>query len=188
MLIKKIVHQFIIRYKTRNIKSVGKVFSAEKGINIVGPQYIKIGDHFSPERNLYLQAWDKYNGQKTGTLPELIIGNNVSMMSNCQISCLRRVEIGDGALFGDNVFVTDNFHGKCTRNELSMPPLIRKLYSKGPVKIGNNVWIGRNVCIMPGVTIGDGAVIGANAVVTKNVASYTVAAGVPAKVVKTLAL
>lgn len=52
--------------------------------------------------------------------------------------------------------------------------------------IGNNVWIGRNVCIMPGVTIGDGAVIGANAVVTHDIPAYSVAAGVPAKVIKTI--
>ena len=50
--------------------------------------------------------------------------------------------------------------------------------------IGNNVWIGRNVCIMPGVTIGDGAVIGANAVVTHDIPAYSVAVGVPAKVIK----
>lgn len=39
---------------------------------------------------------------------------------------------------------------------------------------------------MPGVTIGEGAVIGANAVVTKDIPAYTVAAGVPAKVIKTI--
>ncbi|MEN3794613.1 DapH/DapD/GlmU-related protein [Fulvimarina sp. MAC3] len=49
------------------------------------------------------------------------------------------------------------------------------------VTIGHDVWIGQNVVIMPGVTVGDGAVIGANAVVTRNVAPYTVVAGVPAK-------
>jgi len=50
--------------------------------------------------------------------------------------------------------------------------------------IGNNVWLGNNVCIMPGVTIGDGAVVGANSVVTKDVPAYSVAAGIPAKIVK----
>ena len=52
------------------------------------------------------------------------------------------------------------------------------------VKIGNDVWIGHGAVIMPGISIGDGAVIGANAVVTKNVASYAVHAGVPAKFLK----
>ena len=52
------------------------------------------------------------------------------------------------------------------------------------VTIGNDVWIGHGAVIMPAVTIGDGAVIGANAVVTKNVAAYSVVAGVPAKFMK----
>lgn len=47
--------------------------------------------------------------------------------------------------------------------------------------IGNDVWIASNVVILRGVEIGDGAVIGAGAVVTKDVAPYTIVAGVPAK-------
>lgn len=50
-----------------------------------------------------------------------------------------------------------------------------------PVQIGNDVWIGSNAIIMPGVSIGNGAVIGAGAVVTKDVGSYEVVGGVPAK-------
>jgi len=56
--------------------------------------------------------------------------------------------------------------------------------SKGDIKIGNDVWIGENVLIMSGVTVGDGAVLGAHAVVTKDVDSYAIVAGVPAKRVK----
>lgn len=52
------------------------------------------------------------------------------------------------------------------------------------VAIGNDVWVGHGAVVMPGVEIGDGAVIGANAVVTKNVASYAIHAGVPAKFMK----
>lgn len=52
------------------------------------------------------------------------------------------------------------------------------------VVIGNDVWIGHNAIIMGGVTIGDGAVIGSGSVVTKDVAPYTIVAGVPAKFIK----
>ncbi len=56
-----------------------------------------------------------------------------------------------------------------------------KIGKSKDVFIGNNVWIGDNTLILPGVTIGDGAVIGAGSVVTKNVDSYAVVVGVPAK-------
>lgn len=49
------------------------------------------------------------------------------------------------------------------------------------VAIGHDVWIGHGAVVMPGVQIGNGAVIGANAVVTKDVASYAIVAGVPAR-------
>ncbi|MBK8457109.1 MAG: antibiotic acetyltransferase [Phyllobacteriaceae bacterium] len=49
------------------------------------------------------------------------------------------------------------------------------------VAIGHDVWIGHGAVILPGVTIGNGAAIGANAVVTKDVAPFTIVAGVPAK-------
>lgn len=53
-----------------------------------------------------------------------------------------------------------------------------------PVKVGNDVWIGQRAMVMGGVSIGDGAVVGAGAIVTKNVPSYAIVGGVPAKVLK----
>jgi len=50
--------------------------------------------------------------------------------------------------------------------------------------IGNDVWIGANVVVLRGVKIGDGAIIAANAVVTKDVPAYSIAGGIPAKVIR----
>lgn len=55
------------------------------------------------------------------------------------------------------------------------------IFSKGPITIGNDVWIGRGVMVTSGVTVADGAVIAARALVTKDVRSYAVVGGVPAR-------
>lgn len=57
-----------------------------------------------------------------------------------------------------------------------------------PISIGNNVYIGNNVIILPGVSIGDNVVIGAGAIVSRDIPSNSVAAGIPAKVIKPLDL
>ena len=61
----------------------------------------------------------------------------------------------------------------------------RTLYNENEiVKIGNDVWIGANVTILDGVKIGNGAIIGANSLVSKDVKSFSVVGGVPAKLIK----
>lgn len=56
--------------------------------------------------------------------------------------------------------------------------------TKGPVRIGNDVWIGARAIILSGVTVGDGAIIGAGAVVAKDVPPYGIVVGNPAKLLK----
>lgn len=56
--------------------------------------------------------------------------------------------------------------------------------NKGDIVIGNDVWIGYDAVIMAGVTIGDGAIIGTRAVVTKDVESYSIVGGIPAKEIR----
>lgn len=169
-----------IRWKRLKWKKIGKC-NIGKNYSVISPDRISIGENFYAEDNLKLQAWTTYQNQTFN--PSIEIGTNVSMMENCHISCCNRITIGDGCLFGSNVFITDNFHGDNSSEQLEIPPINRPLDVRGEVEIGKNVWIGRNVCIMPGVKIGDGAVIGANAVVTKDIPEYCVAVGVPAKVV-----
>lgn len=54
------------------------------------------------------------------------------------------------------------------------------------VILGNNVWVGSNAIILPGVTIGDNAIIAAGAVVTRDIPANAVAAGSPARIIRTI--
>lgn len=166
------------------MKFCGQNVHISSPFQISGEHFIEIGENFFANQNLRLEAVFKYGG--VDSTPTLRLGDNVLMSKNCHVGAWNRIEIGDGTLLGSNVFITDHFHGSIVASELSTPPIQRKLYSKGPVVIGKNVWIGDGVCIMPNVTIGDNVIIGANSVVTKSFGPNLVIAGNPAKVIKDL--
>lgn len=181
----KLKNKFLWKAYKKKLNYIGRNPVVGEDFEFGDPMHISIGDNFVCGKNCKIIPYIEYNKEKTGMIPRINIGNNVSITANCFISCVNEVKIGDEVLIGTNVFITDNFHGKNeTIEELTIPPAQRKLWSRGPVIIGNNVWIGSNVCIMPGVTIGDGAIIGANAVVTHDLPAYSIAVGVPAKIVK----
>lgn len=149
---------------------------------MIGEKYMSIGAKFGSLPGLRIECLDEYNGVHYH--PQLIIGDNTSFNYYCHVGCINRIEIGNNVLIGSRVLITDHSHGKLERTDV--PFAKRKLISKGPVIIEDNVWIGENACIMPGVHIGTGSIIGANAVVTHDVPAYSLAVGAPAKVVKQL--
>jgi len=173
----------LLRLKN-GFKSVGDNVFISHPHTIKNPQYISIGKSFSSLYNLRLEAWDEYMGEKFS--PEIIIGDNVIMNTDCHIGCINRIIIGNNVLMASRIYISDHSHGEITKEALEFSPVKRPLVSKGPVIIEDDVWIGEGVCILPGVTIGANAIIGANAVVTKNVPVNAVVAGNPAKVLKQL--
>jgi acetyltransferase-like isoleucine patch superfamily enzyme len=80
------------------------------------------------------------------------------------------------------VFISDNDH---SYSDLDLPIIQQPIKFKKNVSIGSGSWIGENVCII-GASIGRNCVIGANSVVTKDVPDFSVVAGNPAKVIKTI--
>ena len=106
------------------------------------------------------------------------VGKNFFANYNCTILDVGKVKIGDNCFIAPNVSIYTAGH--------PIHPQIRNtMYEYGiDMTIGNDVWIGGNSVICPGVNIGDGAVIAAGSVVTKDVPSYTVVGGNPAKVIK----
>lgn len=124
---------------------------------------------------------------KKNNSPILFIGDNVQLNDYVHIAVAKGVYIGDNTLIASKVFITDHNHGNYKGYNQSSPftiPIERELFSN-EVKIGCNVWIGEFVTIMPGVTIGDGSIIGSMCVVTKDIPPFSIAVGIPCKVIKT---
>lgn len=127
---------------------------------------------------------------KNGTFKS---GNYVQIGPGTRIECVSHIEIGDNTTISRNVIISDNNNhpvNPIDRLQMSYLPLgaekKQMYYSVScPIKIGNTVWIGENARICKGVTIGDGSIVAANSIVTKDVPSNCIAAGNPAKIVKT---
>lgn len=172
-------------------RSCGASVHFGKICELKGPEYINIGDKTVFGNYLYLTAWANYKcidlNKKLkiqSFSPILNIGSNCVFGAFNHISCINKISIGDNLLTGKWVTIVDNSHGLIELNTMKFHPVLRPLESKGEVVIGKNVWIGDKATILPNVTIGDGVIIAANSVVTKDVPSYCVVAGVPARIIK----
>lgn len=91
-----------------------------------------------------------------------------------KIDVWEQISIGESVAIADYVIIKDS-----DNHHIGSGPMTQ------PIQIGNHVWIGLRATILKGVTIGDGAVIAAGAVVNKDVPPNCLAAGVPAKIIKT---
>lgn len=118
---------------------------------------------------------------ETGLNPLIEIGDDVSLSGFCTITAVSKVIIGRGALIARFVHISDHSHATHVRDHFIKDQGVAKIAS---VIIGEGSWIGHGVVICPGVTVGRNAVIGANSVVREDVPDFCVAAGCPARIVK----
>ena len=124
-------------------------------------------------------------GNRVHALPELHVGDGTFLGHNCALGIAQSVTIGKHCLLAVGVRISD-FDGhpvdaaERRTNATVAPSTIR------PVTIGDDVWIGAGAHILKGVTIGDRSIIGAGSIVTRSIPADVVAAGNPARVVKSL--
>jgi acetyltransferase-like isoleucine patch superfamily enzyme len=175
--------KFFIRepYVRYRCESVGKRLVIQRAVpQIFGRGRIVLGDDVLIGNQ---NTWDL--AYSVAGIPELIVGNRVSLNYRCMLSIATRVVIGDDTMIAGGVCIFDNIshpisparrreHGKINSNETT------------PVVIGKNCWIGVNSIVLRGVTIGDNSIVAAGSIVTKSVPPNTIVAGNPAVVIKNI--
>ncbi len=114
-------------------------------------------------------------------------GTNIDVGDNFYANFNLVILDANKVVIGDNVFIAPNVGLHTSGHPLDARRRNAGLEYARPITIGNNVWIGAGVNVMPGVSIGDDSVIGAGSVVTRDVPANVVAAGVPCRVMKSIA-
>lgn len=115
------------------------------------------------------------------------VGSHCFMHFNFTVQDDARVTIGDHCSFGPNVTIVTPQHPLLPlerRGMVCKDGVERMLCYAQPVTIGHDCWFGANAVVCPGVTIGENCVIGAGSVVTRDIPPNSVAAGVPARVIR----
>jgi len=128
----------------------------------------KIGNNVSISNNVRI----------TGKLE---LGNDTSIAQNCSISGEKvGVYIGESCMIAPGCVIVAFNHGF----DIKDIPMVKQAKVEKAIYIEDDVWIAANCTITCGVRIGKGSIIGANSVVNKDVPSYAIVGGVPAKFIK----
>lgn len=115
--------------------------------------------------------------EPNGTLE---IGARTFMNYGCSISATKLISIGPDCKIGMDALIMDNDYHQIDPTKRGVRP------ASAPVIIEENVWLGARVIVLSGVTIGADSVVAAGSVVTRDIPPGTVAAGQPARVIKSI--
>lgn len=155
--------------------AVGKRVSYGASLAFAGKQSMVVGDQVLFGRFARIEAIGEGDGIK------LRIGNRSRIGPYAHIGAALSLTIGEGVGVATGVLIIDHDH------DFRDPR--KGYYNTGyllasPIVIHDNAWIGERAIVLKGVTIGKGAIIGAGALVNRDVPEYSIAVGVPAKVVR----
>jgi len=164
-MVSKILQHLLKTKEEKYFRKLSKNIKVGKGFVFQCHKSAKLTVGNDVELRNYVSIW-------VGKNAELKMGDNVFMNNFCSVNCLKLIEIGENAIFGEGVKVYDHNHAYSHGNgELNVN---RKEFTYGAVKIGKNCWLGTNVVVLKGVSIGDNSIIGAGCVIHKDVPANSV--------------
>ena len=156
----------------------GKNSVIQLPVRLVGEHRIAIGSNVFFASGGWLQVVE--NGEPSDEVA-LRIGDGCAFAGGCVLSAVKSLTLGRNVVTARNCYIADHSHAYTA---VGVPTAEQGLTDILPVVIEDDVWLGQNVVILPGVRIGRGAVVGANSVVHSDVPSYSVAVGIPARIVR----
>ena len=145
-------------------------------LNALSYNGILLGDNVTIAKNTILQCTGVIAKKGVG----IKIGNNSAIGAQSYLGGQGGIEIGDDVIMGPGIKIFSENHNYSDDSV----EIRRQGETRIGVKIKNNCWIGAGTIILDGVEIGEGCVIAAGSVVTKSVSANLIAAGIPAKIIK----
>jgi acetyltransferase-like isoleucine patch superfamily enzyme len=178
------------------LSHVGRGVVFGRNVTIRHPRKIMIGDNTLIDDYVVLDAKGAENkGIRIGE--GAIIGRNsilsckegsivledfVNISANCMMLSETEIRVGKHSFFAGQCYLVAGGNHSFARTDV--PIMLQPSLDKGGIIIEDDVWMGASVTILDGVTLGRGSVIGAGAVVKDSLPEYSIAVGVPAKVIK----
>ena len=195
--LKKIRQRYALRNHRINLEKnciMGKDFNAAPWQKPTGLQNFSVGNLTGDPNNVIVGDYCNLNATiHCNSRGKVGIGNHVFMNAKTTIRCDHEIRVGNYCMFGPNVRLwdTNNHPMSASARERQAKEICNKTVDSydaggGPIIIEHNVWLCMDVIILPNVRIGSGSVIGAGSVVTMDIPPMSFAAGVPAKIIKTV--
>ncbi len=180
--------------------TIGKKVVFGRNVTIRHPHKIRIGDGVILDDNALIDAKGSdnrgitlgsgvYVGRNTLIYCKngnITIGDRVNLSSNCQLASTHDITIGpDSVIAAYTYFISGGSYDYAP----NAPRFAAQdgFITKGPLIVGPNCWIGAGVVVLDGVCIGEHCVIAAGAVVNRSVPDHSLAGGIPARVLKSIA-
>ena len=145
---------------------------------IITPEFISFEKKVYIGPHARIEGISEWNDRRF--TPNIRFCEGASVQQNLHLTCANSVVVGKNTAIAANVTITDIHHPYI---DISIP-IEQQMIEVKEVEIGDGCKIYSNVVILPGVHIGKHVTVGANSVVTKDIPSYSVAVGNPARIIK----
>ena len=189
----KTLHQKILLFTSLWTRIKARVYypkifgSFGAGSLLFKPAILNYPEHIYIGTGVIIRVGSRLEAVPVGThqYPKLIIGDSVNIEQNVHIVCHNHVLIGKNVSITANCAIVDTTH---PFDDLSVHSKVGSTVQddEGFVEIGEGSFLGIGCIVLPNVRIGKGCVIGANSVVNRSIPDYSVAAGAPAVVIRSI--